>query len=206
MPNGKVSAKCRRLKNGNGNVSRTRHTCRNLCQPPNLQRACSKTMDPLLGVRFRFHQMPSLCQGRRLKNGHGNVSRTRHTCQNLCQPPNLQLASSKTMDPLLGHAKVSANPQICNWLAVRQWIHFWGLGLGFSKWQNLCQAEISANPQICNWLAVRPWIHFWGLGLGFYKCQNLCQGRRLKNGQGNKSRTRHTCRFRFCQMPKSLSR
>ena len=57
-------------------------------QPPNLQ----------LG----FAKCQSLCQGQRLKNGYGKVSRTRHTCRNLCQPPNLQLACSKTMDPLLG--------------------------------------------------------------------------------------------------------
>ena len=61
-------------------------------------------------------------------------------------------------------------------------------------------AEISANPQICNRLAVRQWIHFWGLGLGFAKCQNLCQGRRLKNGHGKVSRTRHTCQ-NLCQPP-----
>ena len=59
-------------------------------------------------------------------------------------------------------------------------------------------AEISANPQICNGLAVRQWIHFWGLVLGFAKCQSLCQGRRLKNGHGKVSRTRHACQ-NLCQ-------
>ena len=36
-------------------------------------------------LQLGFAKCQSLCQGRRLKNAHGNVSRTRHTCRNLCQ-------------------------------------------------------------------------------------------------------------------------
>ena len=114
---------------------------------PNLQLACTKRMDHLWGLVLGFAKCQSLCQGRRLKNGHGKVSRTGHTCQNLCQPPNLQLACSKTMDPLSGvrfrFCQMPKSLPICQ--MPKSLPRPPNLQLGFAKCQSLCQARRLKN-------------------------------------------------------------